>query len=385
MAGVAFANPDIICSGTDVKRMTVYHALSNGPLKCPPLQRRYCWGRKQVATFVHDICTVATPALRAETEQAGSTLQQAAEAPAPFGRESHSFGRLLISTTGPHLVNTAFKTGVARTNAGAASGDTGASADAGTGGKGSSVARSRPPFAAAAAAAAASRCTPRRTKKRKAKLLIDGQQRVTTVALFLAAVRDAALAAPPDVLMSARAVTTKNEQVAAEIDRVLSMMGLKPTYLDRAPFAAAISRASMLGDCAGGSDQAGGRGHGSSNTAGGNAIAAAKELLDAEVARAIRKLRTKLVGKQMSQQTTAFTTPSVCALLVRAVLFRCTVLWFAAVEPDTFAVYERLAIREMGLLTMMANNSPGVKMFVLYQPNVDPEDVFGVLRNTAIV
>ena len=374
---------------------------------------------------------MATPALRAETEQAGSTLQQAAEAPAPFGRESHSFGRLLISTTGPHLVNTAFKTGVARTNAGAASGDTGASADAGTGGKGSSVARSRPPFAAAAAAAAASRCTPRRTKKRKAKLLIDGQQRVTTVALFLAAVRDAALAAPPDVLMSAvsgrgvagychsgaaaiaaatttaaaaaaaatagggvsnggkkrmkRAVTTKNEQVAAEIDRVLSMTGLKPTYLDRAPFAAAISRASMLGDCAGGSDQAGGRGHGSSNTAGGNAIAAAKELLDAEVARAIRKLRTKLVGKQMSQQTTAFTTPSVCALLVRAVLFRCTVLWFAAVEPDTFAVYERLAIREMGLLTMMANNSPGVKMFVLYQPNVDPEDVFGVLRNTAIV
>ena len=328
-------------------------------------------------------------------------------------------------------MNTAFKTGVARTNAGAASGDTGASADAGTGGKGSSVARSRPPFAAAAAAAAASRCTPRRTKKRKAKLLIDGQQRVTTVALFLAAVRDAALAAPPDVLMSAvsgrgvagychsgaaaiaaatttaaaaaaaatagggvsnggkkrmkRAVTTKNEQVAAEIDRVLSMTGLKPTYLDRAPFAAAISRASMLGDCAGGSDQAGGRGHGSSNTAGGNAIAAAKELLDAEVARAIRKLRTKLVGKQMSQQTTAFTTPSVCALLVRAVLFRCTVLWFAAVEPDTFAVYERLAIREMGLLTMMANNSPGVKMFVLYQPNVDPEDVFGVLRNTAIV
>ena len=67
--------------------------------------------------------------------------------------------------------------------------------------------------------------------------------------LYLAAVRGAALAAPggtpanggkrvkrapaPDAL-------SRNEQVADEIDAVIAMAGLRPTYLDRASYATAV-------------------------------------------------------------------------------------------------------------------------------------------------
>ena len=101
MAGARAASADVICTAAQLERVSIAEALGAGPLRIPVLQRRYCWGQRQLRQLWNTVVSLLAPcgAGGGRRSLAAALAAAASEATPPVTAAAGcSFGRVVVST-----------------------------------------------------------------------------------------------------------------------------------------------------------------------------------------------------------------------------------------------------------------------------------------------
>ena len=294
MAGARFASADYICTTDAIPQLcleAVLLARRTSPLRVPLFQRRYCWTQRQLATMLRDVLCIA--------KRGGA----------------HSFGRIVVSDT------------------------------AGT--------------------------------------VLDGQQRITSALLLASAVRDCledamdqqqrededeaigeakrcaeeinALLFPwgeRPALMWPEAATAAARALREE-GAALEQAALLPTFLDRRAYWRCTLPRELLRSFSCSHSSGGGAAVPVSSSSSSDRISHAKAFF----VRALRGRRGALVqaaGVAAGHMSPLRQAVRGATLLLRSLMSRCSVLYFAAREADVWSIFERLAFRDAMLAGICA-------------------------------
>eukprot|EP00041_Stephanoeca_diplocostata_P018666 m.392698 g.392698 ORF g.392698 m.392698 type:complete len:551 (+) comp21083_c0_seq1:260-1912(+) len=348
MAGARAADPDRICGTDAIPRLMLYDVFKIGKhLKIPIFQRRYCWGKPQLARFLSDVITQTGG-------NGGVSLTDALKHRQPniaFG-VGHSLGRLMVSTaTTPVSGDVMVLDGQQRLTTSclllAALRDIVDSAM-----QHYEHAKSSTGTHAQVGAAHDDECAgspePEVAHTSEARCLIE-----TINAVLLDSKRNKQ--------QSSNQHCVKEPPMGHDnaVSGQLPKPSLSPTYFDRSAYEAAVGFPI---------DES--KSNDPSSLDPGDWILCAKQyfkhlLSRGDVFRTAEKLGQRVPADRSNRDVRVLSLPVVvatCSAITRALLLGCNVLWFDVREEDLFTVYERLAYRDTMLAKYMHNKTPGQDM-----------------------